>query len=344
MNRFVSRLGTYPLALLILVLAGLYVIFSPRVIARPDETWTRIQNEHVLRIGIDPSFPPFEADDGQGHLSGFEITLAYALAEKFSVGTSQLVRVEFVYTGFDGLYDGLGSRQYDLILSALPYNPQKTEDVSFSHAYYDGGPIIITRSGGSSRLSLYDLAGKRVAVELGSTGDMLLRRWMRRLQLDVRRFDTARRALDAVQANETDAALVDSLSFREFQREQTRQGEAASPLRIASVPLEHEYLVIAARKDSGVLLKNINEALEEWTKAGRLDEMLKNELGMRQNERQGDPPHLVSLSHKPPCPVVSCYLNWSASAVKLTPDCCPVFISRTVALPAMASSGPMMTT
>lgn len=278
-----ARVGTCPLVLLILVLVALYIIYTLTLPAHPDEAWLRVQNEHVLRIGIDPSFPPFAADDGQGHLSGYEITLAYAFADRFSAGLTQLVRVQFVYTGFDGLYDGLGSGQYDMILSALPYNPDKTEAVDFSHSYFDGGPVIVTRSEGTSRtqLSLYDLAGKRVAVELGSTGDTLLRRWERRLQLDVRRFDAPRRALDSLAANEADVALVDSLSFREFQRDQTRSAGHAASLQIASEPLEHEYLVIAVRKDSGVLLQNINAAIDDWQQAGKLDEMLEQELGAR---------------------------------------------------------------
>src|SRR6266487_1673066 len=78
-----------------------YLLFFPKPPPKPDATWTRIQQEGVLKIGIDPSFPPFESDDGQGHLSGFDIALADKLAQKWGV------KVQYVYSGFDGLYDAL---------------------------------------------------------------------------------------------------------------------------------------------------------------------------------------------------------------------------------------------
>ncbi len=272
------RFGTYPLVLLVLTVITLYLLFAPRTVTRPDETWTRIQKERLLRIGIDPSFPPFETEDGQGHLSGFDIALAYVLADKFSTDSEQLIRVDYVHTGFDGLYDGLLAKRYDLILSALPYNPQKTEDVSFSHSYFDGGPVIVVSASSLTKkqLTLYDLFGKRVAVELGSTGDALVRKWTRRLRLDVRTFDTTRAALESLPSSLVDAALVDSLSFWEFQRARSGMGEVISPLQIASAPLEHEYFVIAVRKDSSMLLRNINEAIDQWKREGRLEEMMQS--------------------------------------------------------------------
>ena len=97
-----SRIGTLPFSLLglLIVVYVAYILLSPAP-AKPDATWMRIQKEGVLRIGIDPSFPPFESDDGKGNLSGFDIALAALLEQKWNV------RVKYVYTGFDGLYDAL---------------------------------------------------------------------------------------------------------------------------------------------------------------------------------------------------------------------------------------------
>ncbi len=155
-------IGTLPfslLALLILVYV-VYILFFPAP-TKPDATWIRIQKEGVLRIGIDPSFPPFEADDGKGNLSGFDIALAAILAQKWNVG------VQYVYTGFDGLYDALMGNQFDIVLSALSYNPQKTEDVSFSHSYFNGGPLLVVRTEDDRTKSIYDLAQRAVRVRPG---------------------------------------------------------------------------------------------------------------------------------------------------------------------------------
>ena len=119
------RFGSLPLLLIGLTVVVLlaYLLWVPQGSTKPDENWTRIQNERVLRIGIDPSSPPFVLDDGTGKLSGFDIALANELANAWGV------KIQYVYSGYDGLYDALNAKQFDIILSALPYNPNRTQDV-----------------------------------------------------------------------------------------------------------------------------------------------------------------------------------------------------------------------
>lgn len=257
-----SRIGTLPSALLalLIVVYVAYVLFFP-VPTKPDATWTRIQKEGVLRIGIDPSFPPFEADDGKGNLSGFDIALASALAQKWNV------RVQYVYTGFDGLYDALVGSQFDIILSALPYNPQKTEDVSFSHSYFNGGPVLVVRGEDNQTKSVFDLAQRGVAVELGTSGDAIARKWQRRLKLDLQEFDTTNQALRAVGRGEVAAALVDPISFYDLQR------TGNTNLKVVGKTLADELYVIAVRKDSPTLLKEVNSVIDGMKRDGSLDEL-----------------------------------------------------------------------
>jgi polar amino acid transport system substrate-binding protein len=260
--RRLSPPGTLPFSLLALIalVYVAYVLFSPAP-AKPDATWTRIQTEGVLRIGVDPSFPPFEADDGKGNLSGFDIALAATLAQKWNV------RVQYVYTGFDGLYDALMGNQFDIVLSALSYNPQKTEDVSFSHSYFNGGPVLVVRTEDDRTSSIYDLAQRAVAVELGTSGDAVARKWQRRLKLDLREFPSTNDALRAAERGEVAAALVDPISFYDLQR------GGNTDLKISGKTLADELYVIAVRKDSPTLLREINAAVDGMKRDGTLDDL-----------------------------------------------------------------------
>jgi polar amino acid transport system substrate-binding protein len=263
MKRY-SRIGSLPFALfvIILVLYAACVSFAPRPV-KPDPTWTRIQKEGVLRIGIDPSFPPFESDDGNGNLSGFDIALATSLAQKWNV------RVQYVYTGFDGLYDALVGNQFDMILSALPYNPQKTEDVFFSRSYFNGGPVLVVRAEDNQTKSLYDAARRSVAVELGTSGDEVARRWQHRLKLELKEFGTTREALLAVESGQVAAGLVDPISFYDFER----TGDTG--LKSAGKALADESYIIAVRKDSPTLLQEINSEVDAMERDGSLDSLQK---------------------------------------------------------------------
>lgn len=259
-----SRLGSLPFSILaILILAYLAIIFVIPKPAKPDLTWTRIQEGGVVRIGIDPSFPPFESDDGKGNLSGFDIALATALAERWNV------RVQYVYTGFDGLYDALVGNQFDLILSALPYNPDKTQDVAFSHSYFNGGPVIVVRGEDTRTNSIYDLAQRTIAVELGTSGDAFGRKWQRRLRLDLREFNTTKQALEALEKGQVEAGLIDPISFFDF----VRSGD--NKLRTAGKPLSDELYIIAVRRDAPTLLKEINSAFDAMSRDGTLEGLKK---------------------------------------------------------------------
>ena len=257
------------LLLLALVLLAWYAVANwlPKPPPKPDATWTRIVNEGVFRIGIDPSFPPFETDDGKGNLSGLDIALANEMVRDWSNAiVTNTIRVEYVYTGFDGLYDALKAGQFDAILSALPYNPQKTEDVFFSHSYFDGGPLIVVPTDDAKTKSWYDLSGRRVGVELGSNGDAFARKWQRRLKYDLREFNTPVDALRALRGGAIDAVLTDAITIDDFSK-------TAPSLKTVGDPLSNELYVLAVRRDTPTLLGQINAVIDAMKRDGRMERL-----------------------------------------------------------------------
>lgn len=263
------RFGSLPLLLILILVSAFlaYVFFVPQAVTKPDDTWTGIQNTHVVRIGIDPSSPPFIVDDGTGKLSGFDVALANELATRWGV------TIQYVYTGFDGLYDALNGKQFDMILSALPYNPDKTQDVYFSRAYFNDGPILIVRGEDTTSAGLGALQGKTIGVELGSNGDGVARKWQKRYALNLKQFDTSQAALGALEKGEVNAAVVDAIALIDFRRE--NPGSGAESWRVVGDPLADENYIIAVRRDSPTLLQEINKVIDELRRDGKLQEMQK---------------------------------------------------------------------
>ncbi|MCL4395592.1 MAG: ABC transporter substrate-binding protein [Chloroflexi bacterium] len=264
------RIGTLPLVGIALVLLAYwaYSNLAPAPPPKPDATWTRIVDQGVLRIGVDPSFPPFESDDGKGNLSGLDVALAGAIVSDWSNTVTNTIHVQYVYTGFDGLYDALKANQFDVILSALPYDPTKTEDVSFSHSYYNGGPLIVVPDGNTSTHSWYDLANRRVGVELGSSGDVFARKWQRRLKYDLSEFNTPEDALGALKAGAISAVFTDFITFNDY-------AKTHSGLKTVGTPLSDELYVIAVRKGAPTLLNEINAVIDAMKRDGRMDRLEK---------------------------------------------------------------------
>ena len=66
--------------------------------AHPDDTWDRVREAGVLRVGMDASFPPFEMIAADGTLVGFDVDLARELGRRLGV------EVQFVANlPYDGL-------------------------------------------------------------------------------------------------------------------------------------------------------------------------------------------------------------------------------------------------
>ncbi len=195
--------------MLVLALLGLGGVVMAGNRPAPDAAWERVAARGVLRIGTDPTYPPFESVVG-GRYVGYDIALGQALAADLGV------RVEWVPLALDGQYDALLAGQVDVLLSALPLIPERRQEVRYSQPYFQAGPLLVVRAGEGTIAGPADLAGRRVAVELGSDGDMAARRLQRTtvpgLQLAAT-YHSAADALAALAAGQADAAVADPLAL-----------------------------------------------------------------------------------------------------------------------------------
>ncbi len=257
-----SRPGRYFVSLflgLLVVAGGLWLLrrgFWPE----EDPTWTRIVETGELPVCTDPSWPPFEfIEEGEGAIVGFDIELAERLAKRLAPG----VEARFVSVSFDSLYDALLAGRCDAVLSALPYEPARTREVTYSVAYFNAGLVLVVREG-SEIEEVWELAGRAVGVEWGFVpeGDSRQRSFLQSLGL--RRYETAAAALRALQAGEVEAALVDRITAMGYL-------QACQELRIAGEPLADLNYVIPIRPDSSRLLLEIDRVLLEMREDGTLE-------------------------------------------------------------------------
>jgi len=121
-------------------------------ILRRDQTWQAMQQRGTWRVGLDPSFPPFEQLDEEGRPAGFDVDLAHAIARRWGLAA------EIVPIGFDSLPDALKAARIDGIVSAYPYDERLTRDVAFSPPYFDAGLRLAVRRG-SNVSAVNDLTG-----------------------------------------------------------------------------------------------------------------------------------------------------------------------------------------
>jgi polar amino acid transport system substrate-binding protein len=217
-------------------------------------------------VGLDASFPPFETIDEQGQIVGLDVDLAREIAADLEVG------VELVNIGFDGLYDALLARRADIIISGLPYDPRWTEDVAYTHNYFNAGQVLVVPEDEQTINAVEDLAGRTIAVEWGSQADMEGRQLTEEMEaITLLRQPTAADALTALSAGQAEAAIVDGV---------TAHSAAAGGLRLVT-HLTDEWYAAAVHIESRELLALVNQTLARLEKNGRMAEMQARWLGGR---------------------------------------------------------------
>ena len=248
----------------LLVLICLALLFSS--CQSEPETWQRIEATGILKVGLDPTYPPLEAVNDEG-VFGLDVDLARAIAADLGLET------EFVLFGYDGLYDALGTEQVDALISGMVIVPERTRDFAYSEPYFNAGQILVARGNTAGIQQMSDLNGRILAVELGAQGHVEATTWSRRLaNLTVIPYNTPDEALMAVLNHEADAALVDSISGRLY-----LMNEPGLVMREMAVTVE-PFAIVTRKKDE-LLLEKVNESLDNLQASGQLEQIISKWLG-----------------------------------------------------------------
>jgi len=223
----------------------------------------------VLRIGTDATYPPFESiNPATGHPAGFDIDLMKEICKLNGW------KPQFIATAFDGIIPSLTSRKYDAAISAMTITSQRAAVVDFSDPYYLAGQSIAVPLDNTTISGVGDLIGKKVGVQLGTTGEMMAKKME---GLHVYSFDNIGAAFIDMSNGNLDVVLNDFPTTKAYIK---KLGTA----KIVGEILSTEHYGIAVRKGERQLLENINKALKEIKHSGRFREIHVKWFGIPQSE------------------------------------------------------------
>ena len=138
-----------------------------------DEEERRFLQEHpVIRIGVDPDYPPFDRLAPDGRYEGMGADYCRLVAERLGV------RFEVVQ-GLDwqGALAGIRAGEVDMIPVITP-TPERREYLLFTQSYLHYPLVIVTRKGASPVTGLHDFIGRRLGVVRGyATAEVLRERF-----------------------------------------------------------------------------------------------------------------------------------------------------------------------
>jgi len=250
------------------VLSGLGVSLLAAACAKKPEAgasgWDRIKASGALRIGLEGTYPPFNFQDKDGELAGFEVDFAKALAAQLGL------RPEFRPAPFAGLLGSLESGRVDVVINQITITPDRQAKYDFSEPYTVSGIQIITLKGKTGLTKPEDLAGKKVGVGLGTNYEQWIRANVP--SADVRTYDDDPTKYQDLKAGRTDAVLNDRLVAADFVK--TSPDFAAS-----GPPFAAQGAGVAMKKDPGLKIV-IDQAIDALRKNGDLSSISQQWFGM----------------------------------------------------------------
>ena len=214
----------------------------------------------VYKVGTNAEYPPFESVDDAGNIVGFDPDILAAIAEKGGF------EFEFVNTRWDGIFVALQSGEFDAVISAATITDERAEIVNFSDPYFNAGQMIaVLQKDAASTTTPSDLDGKKVGVQLGTTGDM----WLSdNTQAEVVRYDEITLAFQALANGDLDAVFNDGPVSADIIRANPEMGAT-----LVGEPITDEFYGIAVNKDEKDLLEAINKGLAEVKADGTYDQI-----------------------------------------------------------------------
>ncbi len=157
-------------------------------------------------MGIDPEYPPFSYLGDDGSYTGFDVEVCQAVCDHLGW------ELEIFAVNWDEKLVQLDSKECDCVWSGMTIlDSMKEAGYVLSAPYYDNTQVLVVKED-SGFSSSKDLAGKLVAVQLGTSGEALLNGDLADLAstfADVITCDSFLKCFTELDGNSVDAVFVD---------------------------------------------------------------------------------------------------------------------------------------
>ena len=115
-------------------------------------------------IATDTTFAPFEFQNDAGEYVGIDLDLLAAIAE------DQGFTYELNPLGFNAAVQALEAGQADAVIAGMSITEERQQKFDFSEPYFDSGVVMGVAANNEEIKSYEDLAGKTVAIKIGTEG------------------------------------------------------------------------------------------------------------------------------------------------------------------------------
>ena len=226
----------------------------------------KIKDAGKIVIAMEGQWAPWTYHDESGTLVGFDTEVGKAIASKLGVDA------EFIEGEWDGLFVGLDSGKYDLIINGVEINDERKQKYDFTTPYaYDSTVLIVTKDNTSIK-SFADLKGRTTSNSLGSTYADLAEQ----NGATVQNVDTLAETISMIISGRAEATLNSETSFYDYMKEHPDEN-----IMIVDKTAEAAQIAIPIVKGDNAksLVEAINKAIDELRADGTLKKLSEKYFG-----------------------------------------------------------------
>ena len=171
---------------------------------------------------------------------------------------------------FDGLLPALQAGRIDMIIAGMTVTPDRAKNAAFSDPYYSATQRVMVRRDHQRIKTVADLAGTRIGVQLGTTGDNLAHGIQ---GTQVVQLPSTASVAQEISAGKIDAGILDDGPATQYLA--TNPHLIVLPQRLSS-----EDYAIALRKSDTTLRQQINKSIATMKQDGRYQQLMKKYFGV----------------------------------------------------------------
>lgn len=210
-----------------------------------------------LVVYTNAEFAPFEYV-ANNEVVGVDIDICEKIAAEMGA------ELEIVNTDFDSIIGAIASGKGDLGASGFTINAERLEQVNFTIPYFTTTQYMIVPKGSDIKV-VSDLEGKNVAVQIGTTGDLLITD-LKLAGTTITRLNNANEGGQGL-GTKYDAVVIDELTAKNI--------AAVNGFDTIKVEAgEDEQYGIAINKSNTALLEAANKVIASMIADGSLSESL----------------------------------------------------------------------
>lgn len=248
--------------------------------ASEKQSIEQIKEAGVITVYTNAEFPPFEYMSDNKPV-GVDMQIAQAIADEIGV------KLEIKNVKFDTILSSVNSGKGSMGIAGISVTDERKQEVDFSIDYATSKQYIILQKD-SEVAKIEDLAGMKIGVQLGTTGDIIISEEINGREdektkehikgvlegsgASVTQYNSAADAAVAMSSGKVDAVVIDKLPA-EIVASQYENFKTIELVYADGSNTEESYAVCVA-KGNQELLDLVNKVIEKLINDGTIDQWI----------------------------------------------------------------------